>query len=147
MQRKSWMTALIAAMAFANVAASTDTADDPVTGDRCSIAEIHMRRYIRVMQSCSDAAFVRRDIEEADALCKTATPVIQDHPNLITTLLDEDRDPTSDTARYGCVRDRIRPLMPAFLKAIQWGIAYLEVRQTGKGEDTFGPMHVSPPKP
>lgn len=131
--------ALVIALSVANTAAAAP----PSPTERCAQVETQMRRFIRTIQSSSDALFERGDVQEAEALRKASDAFYEPSRAFVLDL----SKPGSTLVNNRCVQNRIVPLLDAYTDAVLWASSYLEVRRTGASKRPFGPLVVHPPAP
>lgn len=111
-----------------------------VLEDTCFQAELDVKTYLRVMQSCSDAYWDRGDLGEADALCAAARSLTERNNSSILAQLDIAKSKDAPTSE--CARRRVLPLLGLLVKASDWQLAFLRHRQNGRDTPEPAPLEI-----
>lgn len=133
---KAAVVVALAVFALTTGAAAAETSNF----DECIQTELDLKAYLRVMQSCSDAVWERGDVGEADALCAAARALQKQHAPALQRQVAFAKDPAS--ADRSCPRQNVLPLMALYLKALDWDLAYLEVRQDHRTHNAPAPLDI-----
>lgn len=134
---RSFVAATVAVLA---AFAGSPSSAQPASYDECLQTTLEVKTYLRVMQSCSDAYWVRRDPGEADALCAAAWALTEQHGDRLAHQIDLAKG--AEGAETRCAKDMVLPMMGAYMKAHDWSLAYTQLRIDGRGEAVFQPLKV-----
>lgn len=121
----------VATLVAASLLASAGIASAQETpAGKCGLFQVKVAQAVRVTRSCSEALYVRRDAEEAQALCQSAgAPSDQ-----AVALLKEFGAEPASFANTACSADQLRPTVLRLQAANEWQIKALTLFESGGAE-------------
>jgi len=108
--------------------------------DECIQTMLDMKTVLRVMQSCSDAVYLRGDVGEADAICAGARALDDKLFPALQRQIGYAKDPASENR--ACARESVLPLVGLWKKSAEWQLQYLSVRKDRKANKAPEPLNI-----